>query len=368
MKICSNEYREGNFFGKIAIKKITCFQSTEISQGGDRMEKESRYEDFIRYSAEGIFLIEYFPPIPTMLSPEEQYRLSVQRGVITECNDAIAHMYGFKSREEMLGKPYLDFYTEEGIEDNLEVNLAFIQNGYRLTDIETEEFDISGNKVYFLNNVVGIIKDGYFTGSWGTQRDVTKLKEAEQKIIEAYDKTLEGWAKALELRDHETENHSRRVTERTIELAKKIGVADEELEHIRRGAILHDIGKMGIPDEILHKPGPLTQEERCIIEKHPEYAYKLLAEIPFLHKALEIPYCHHERWDGNGYPQGLAGEAIPVAARIFAVVDVWDAICSERPYKKAWTREQATAFIKEKSGKYFDPGIVDAFLPLVRDV
>ena len=328
-------------------------------------KKQSRYEDFVTYSAEGIFLLEYDPPIPINLSPEEQYRLSVERGVIKECNDAIARMYGFPSRKEMLGARYKDLYKDEGLEENLEGNLRFIEAGYRLVDLETEEYDQNGEKVYFLNNAVGIIENGYFTGTWGTQRDITQLKKVQQELLLAYDTTLSGWAKALELRDHETENHSRRVTEVTIALAKKLGVVEEELEHIRRGAILHDIGKMGVPDSILQKPGLLTLEERRVIEEHPTNAYKLLCDIPFLQKALEIPYCHHERWDGKGYPRGLKGEEIPLSARIFALVDVWDAVLSDRPYKKAWPEEKALAYIQENAEKHFDPMVVEKFFELV---
>jgi putative nucleotidyltransferase with HDIG domain len=184
-------------------------------------------------------------------------------------------------------------------------------------------------------------------------------------LAEAYDTTLEGWARALELRDEETEGHSRRVTETTIKIAKALELSDESLEHIRRGALLHDIGKMSIPDDILHKPGKLTPEERVIVQEHPTTAYKLLSPIPFLKEALEIPYSHHEKWDGTGYPQGLREREIPLSARIFAVADVWDAICSERPYNSAWPRDKAIKYLLEQSGTHFDPRIVDIFLDLV---
>src|SRR5262249_33636212 len=152
---------------------------------------------------------------------------------------------------------------------------------------------------------------------------------------EAYDTTLEGWAKALELRDKETEGHSRRVTGTTVAVARAMGFDEESMVHIRRGSILHDIGKMGIPDDILRKDGPLTEAERKIVQKHPSTALDLLKPIAYLEKAREIPYCHHEKWDGSGYPRGLKGEEIPLAARIFAVVDVWDALSSDRPYRSA---------------------------------
>ena len=167
------------------------------------------------------------------------------------------------------------------------------------------------------------------------------------------------------MRDKETKDHSQRVTDMTIKLAQAMGIAEEDLIHIRRGAILHDIGKMGIPDEILRKRGELTIAERNIVEQHPNYSYELLSQISFLEKALDIPYCHHEHWDGSGYPRGLKGEIIPLAARIFAVVDVWDAVQSDRPCNKAWPREKAIQYLKAESGKYFDPECVPVFLGLV---
>ena len=184
-------------------------------------------------------------------------------------------------------------------------------------------------------------------------------------LNQAYDSTLEGWAKALELRDKETEGHSKRVTNLALDVAQHLGFAWEDLIHFRRGALLHDIGKMAISDEILQKPGPLTPDERKLIEAHPEQAKTMLEGIPYLQRALEIPYCHHERWDGSGYPQGLAGEEIPFSARIFAVVDVWDALTSDRPYRKAWSEEEALSYIRDNSGILFDPLCVDAFLEVI---
>ncbi|HYP21623.1 MAG TPA: HD domain-containing phosphohydrolase [Chloroflexia bacterium] len=188
------------------------------------------------------------------------------------------------------------------------------------------------------------------------------LQRSNAELARAYDKTLEGWSRALDLRDKETEGHSRRVTEMTVRLAQEMGVADEELVHIHRGALLHDIGKVGIPDSILHKPGPLSEEEWATMRMHPVYAYELLRPIAFLEPALDIPYCHHEKWDGTGYPLGLKGEEIPLAARIFAIADVWDALRSNRPYRSARPREMALAYIMEQSGKHFDPDVVEAFL------
>ena len=193
-----------------------------------------------------------------------------------------------------------------------------------------------------------------------------ELQMTNTELKLAYDTTLEGWANALELRDHDTEGHSRRVTETTIRLARMMGIPEQEITHIQRGAMLHDIGKVGIPDRILSKPGPLTDEEWSLMKQHPVFARKLLSKIPYLQNALEIPYSHHERWDGSGYPEGLAGERIPLAARIFAVVDVWDALTSDRPYRPAWSEEKTLRYIREQSGVHFDPQVVESFLRIYK--
>lgn len=183
-----------------------------------------------------------------------------------------------------------------------------------------------------------------------------------EDLQQSYDATLEGWVKALDLRDKETEGHSQRVTELTVQLARSMGLTGMELEHIRRGALLHDIGKLGISDSILLKPGPLTTEEWVIMRQHPQFAYEWLSPINYLRLALDIPYCHHEKWDGTGYPRGLSGKEIPLAARMFAVVDVWDALSSDRPYRQRWPEEQVYAYLQEQAGKHFDPLVVEAFL------
>lgn len=190
------------------------------------------------------------------------------------------------------------------------------------------------------------------------------LRQAEE-ITSAYDLTLEGWAKALELRDKETEGHSRRVSDLTRHLVSKFGIPESELVHIHRGVLLHDIGKMGVPDQILKKTGPLNEDEWYEMRKHPQYAYDLMHPIAFLRPALDIPFCHHEKWDGSGYPRGLKGEQIPLAARVFAIVDVYDALSSDRPYRSAWPKPKVLDYLREQSGKHFDPKVVDAFLRLV---
>ena len=189
------------------------------------------------------------------------------------------------------------------------------------------------------------------------------LRQADELAL-AYDNTLAGWARALELRDELTEGHTRRVTELTVQLARAMGVPEHEISFIRRGALLHDIGKMGIPDSILHKPGPLTAREKQIMQLHPQYAHDMLSFIPFLRPALDIPYCHHEKWDGTGYPRGLKGDEIPLAARIFSVADVWDALASDRPYRSAWDLAKVREYIQQESGRYFDTRIVEKFLQM----
>ncbi len=191
------------------------------------------------------------------------------------------------------------------------------------------------------------------------------LKTANQDLILAYDDTITGWARALELRDGNTEGHSQRVAELAVELASAMGLRGDTLTHIRRGAILHDIGKMAIPDSILKKSSGLTDEEWQVMKMHPVYSYNLLSQIEFLRPALDIPYAHHERWDGSGYPRGLKGEEIPLAARIFAVIDVWDALTDNRMYRPAWKPEEALAYIRSLSGSQFDPAVVEAFCALI---
>ncbi len=195
------------------------------------------------------------------------------------------------------------------------------------------------------------------------QRD---LEDLHSELLIAYDKTIEGWSHALDLRDREVEGHTNRVTEIALKFAHTIGFTEEELAHVRRGGLLHDVGKLGIPDSILHKPDKLTEEEWKVMRMHPVYAYQWLSPISFLLPALNIPYCHHEKWDGTGYPRGLQGEEIPIAARLFALVDVWDALCSDRPYRKAMSPKGALEYIRSQSGSHFDPELTKVFVELVR--
>jgi len=194
-----------------------------------------------------------------------------------------------------------------------------------------------------------------------------ELQKSQSVLLQAYDDTLMGWANFLDLRDKETEGHTVRVLERTMRAAQRLGVREEDMEHLRRGVLLHDIGKVGVPDHILNKPGPLTDEEWVIMKKHPEYAYQMLAPIGFLKQALDVPYCHHEKWDGTGYPRNLKGKAIPFTARIFTVFDVYDALTSERIYNKARSKEDAITYIRDNAGIIFDPDIVDICIDVIRE-
>jgi putative nucleotidyltransferase with HDIG domain len=192
-----------------------------------------------------------------------------------------------------------------------------------------------------------------------------RAQQAVEDLSRAYDATLEGWSRVLDMRDHATDEHTRRVADQTVALAARIGVPEAELGHIRRGALLHDIGKMAIPDAILQKKEPLSERERAIMRTHPDKARQIVSQIDYLAPAMDIPYSHHEKWDGTGYPRGLKGDETPLAARIFAIIDVFDALTTDRPYRKAWKREEALRYIRDQSGKHFDPEIVNAFLEMI---
>lgn len=197
--------------------------------------------------------------------------------------------------------------------------------------------------------------------------DATMLERSNKELKQAYEETLQGWARALELRDSDTEGHTRRVAYMTHKVGEKLGFSENELVHLHRGALLHDIGKVAIPDHILRKPGPLNDEEWATMRRHPIHAYEMLSKIDYLRPALAIPCSHHERWDGSGYPQELSGEDIPLPARIFAVVDVWDALTADRPYRSAWSPGRTIAYLREHSGTLFDPAVVEAFLSVLKD-
>jgi putative nucleotidyltransferase with HDIG domain len=193
----------------------------------------------------------------------------------------------------------------------------------------------------------------------------SELQRSNAELSLAYDATIEGLSRALDLRDKETKEHTSRVTNITVKLATRLGVKQSDMIHVRRGAILHDIGKVAIPDQILFKPGPLAQDEWDIMRKHPMIAVELLSAVNYLEPALEIPHWHHEKWNGTGYPDGLGQEDIPFSARLFALADVYDALISKRPYRSAWSKWQAVQYIESQAGIHFDPRIVPEFLDLI---
>lgn len=297
------------------------------------------------------------------------------KNLIVDINTSMLDLMG-QTANNVIGKPAKEIF--EGFPIPIK---QYTQTTYARAEAS---FKI-GNKDIHYEMTVWPMYDARknMTGRIFISHDITALKDIEQdlhkinaeledrvrartwELAEAYDTTLEGWARTLELRDKETEGHTRRVTDITLKIAIAMDIADDDLEQIRRGAILHDIGKMSIADNILLKPDKLSSEEREIMKQHPETAYKLLAPIPFLRKALDIPYAHHEKWDGSGYPRGLKEEEIPLAARIFAVVDVWDAVSTKRPYKDAWSREESIAYFIEQSGQHFDPRVVNVFLEML---
>ena len=297
--------------------------------------------------------------------------------IIVDINRAMLDLMG-AAASEVIGRSAKDIFADFPIPIKMYTDVSYAR--------AEASFPVGNRMVFYELSIWPLYNQVHeITGRVYISHDITAMKELEKdlrnlnqvleqrvdarthELAEAYDTTLEGWARTLELRDKETEGHSRRVTETTLTVARALDIPEEDLVHIRRGAILHDIGKMAIPDDVLLKDGQLTETEMETIRQHPAIAYEFLERISFLKKALDIPYCHHEKWDGSGYPRGLKGRAIPLAARIFAVVDVWDAIQSERPYKKAWSRQDAIKHLHEQSGKYFDPQVVDRFLNLVEE-
>lgn len=286
-------------------------------------------------------------------------------GLYLEINQGFTDIMGY-TQEEVVSKTSLELDIWANAEDRAQLVEGLRANG-EVTNLEAEFRMKSGESRIGLMSAKVMESNGQ-PCILSVTRDITAWKKAQEKIEElnkellfAYDETLEGWSRALDLRDAKTDEHSKRVVEASLILAQSFGIPDDEIIYLRRGAILHDIGKMGIPDNILLKKGSLTEEEWRIMRLHPVFAYEMLSKIPFLKKSLDIPYCHHEKWDGTGYPRGLKGEEIPLSARIFAIADVYDALTSDRPYRPAWGKDEALTFIKENSGSHFDPEIVETF-------
>ncbi len=292
-------------------------------------------------------------------------------GKILYVSPACETILGYKP-EEVTGKVCFDFFPEK---DGAIIRNLFKGNSKNIIHTITHEvLHKKGHYVWLESSTRAVLdlKTGSIIEVQTASRDITErqkaekeLQEAHDDLQEAYERTIEGWVRALDLRDRETEGHTQRVTELTIKVAKVLGFPDEELVYIRRGALLHDMGKMAIPDEILQKPGPLSESEWGKMRQHPQYAYDMLYPIAYLRPALVIPFCHHERWDGSGYPRGLKGEEIPLAARLFSIVDVWDALRSDRPYRKKLPHEEVVRYLREKSGCLFEPRLVEVFLSVM---
>jgi PAS domain S-box-containing protein len=292
-----------------------------------------------------------------------------REGRIVDANARLAEMLGYEVTE-MVGRPVLDFVAPESagfvagiLKDergDLVEHLAVRKDG-SVFPIETQ-----GKPLPSMGESVRVAAVRDITERKRTEERIQRLFESLERsnaeLESAYDSTLAGWSHALELRDRETKGHSERVVELTVRLARAMGVPSDQLVHVRRGALLHDIGKMGIPDQILQKPAPLSDEEWAVMRQHPELSRQLLSPIAFLSGAIDIPYCHHERWDGSGYPRGLKGKDIPLAARIFSVADAWDALRYERPYRGVWPEDKVAAYLREEAGRRFDPAVVETFL------
>ena len=302
------------------------------------------------------FVVDQAPVVLWALDTEGLFTLSEGRGL-----EAVGLEPG-----EVVGRSVFDVYTgnAEVLKDARTALAGHrVRSSARVGDVVFESrqrplVDSAGR-------VVGVL--GVAVDVTAREQAMADLEATNRALTNAYDSTLEGWVRALDLRDRETEGHTKRVTKLTVELARRVGVTEDELVHVRRGALLHDIGKIGIPDAVLKKPGPLDEEEWSLMRQHPVWAHEMISAVEFLQPALDIPYCHHERWDGEGYPRGLAGESIPLSARVFAVVDVWDALRSDRPYSEAWDEEAVVAYLRDQAGGHFDPTVVEEFLEMLAE-
>lgn len=323
-------------------------------------ESEQRYRSLVEHSPEGIVVY------------------SDSR--LVYLNRAALRLLGAETQEQLLGRPILDVvhpdWRDEArkrarLSQHLGQASALAEFQYLRLDGSAIDVEAVSTPIVFEGKPAGQVLIRDITGRKRAEQEIYRLHAeltlAYERTLNAYDATIEGWSRALDYRDHETEGHSQRVTELTLRLARAIGMSEEELVHVQRGALLHDIGKMAVPDRVLLKPGPLDDGEWEVMRRHPTYAHEMLAPIAFLRPALDIPRCHHEKWNGTGYPQCLQGEQIPLSARLFAVVDVWDALRSDRPYRKAWERERVLDHIRGLSGTHFDPRAVRAFLALMTE-
>jgi PAS domain S-box-containing protein len=309
------------------------------------------------------------------------FDLNVQTGEIV-VNDNYARMLGYKSKSFVdTQSAFLARLHPDECEEVTKAYEDFVAGTAEEFRIEFRQQTNNGEWIWVLaiGSIVEYDSEEKPLRLLGILTNITDIKKAERQIaqlygslrvankdlFQAYDATIEGWSRAMDLRDHETEGHTLRVTELTIRLAQVAGLSEEDITYVRRGSLLHDMGKLGIPDSILHKPGPLDDDEWTLMRLHPVFAFEMLSPIKYLQKAMNIPYCHHEKWDGSGYPRGLKGEEIPIAARIFSVVDVYDALTSDRSYRPAWSKEKTLDYISSLRGIHFDPKVVDLFFDLI---
>ena len=339
-----------------------------LGQAVERALEQKRLRDESRDSEQALRLSEDKFSKAFRISPDAISITRLEDGRYIEVNEGFSRLTGFEPQEVIGGGgPLFNIWA------NLDEHKLFTAKMQASGEISNMEgvFKRKDDTVWIGLISARIIEVDHEPSIISIIRDITERKRAELELqrahhdlAEAYDATIEGWSHVLDLRDKETEGHTQRVTEMTLRLARALNVPEEDLVHIRRGALLHDIGKMAIPDDILQKPGPLTDDEWKEMRQHPEFAYQMLYPIAYLRPALDIPYCHHEHWNGSGYPRALKGDEIPLAARIFTIVDVWDALLSNRPYRKGCTEEEVLEYMQDHSGVYFDPLLVEAFLSL----
>jgi PAS domain S-box-containing protein len=341
-----------------------------LGQAVQRTLQQKALRDEKRKSEQALRLSEDKFSKAFRISPDAISIVRFSDGKYIEVNEGFSRLTGF-SPETVVGQ------------NNLTINIwAILDESQNFFNVMKESSEVSNMEGVFKRSDgsvwIGLVSARIIEVNEepciiSIIRDITERKRAEldlqrahADLAGAYEATIEGWSNVLDLRDKETEGHTQRVTEATIRLARAMGISEDQIIHIRRGALLHDIGKMAIPDGILQKPAPLTEDEWKEMRRHPEYAYHMLFPIVYLRPALDIPYCHHERWDGTGYPRGLKGEQIPLSARIFSIIDVWDALLSNRPYRKGCSEDAVLEYIQKHSGTSFDPRLVDAFLELYR--